>query len=296
MATFPSVSGGDSEVSINQANQWMRSQPWYQSFLAAYRQDPNAVLLTESQRQQLVRTAQANGMVIDEGAIEMDPSGNFNPRGHKMRNALIGLGVAGAAALTGGAALGAFGGAGAGAGAGGLSGLAGASYVVPSAALGAGGGIGGTAAALGAAGAAGAGGLTGLAPASYTVPSATLGAGGGMTGLATAGLAGSGYTVPSATLGANGGIPAGYGAGATGTSLAERMGRPLGRVAAATIPAVVGRALRGSGSGSGSGAGLPPELQQLLQMSLQRMSAQDPLFRSINAQAMAGLPTEYQRS
>lgn len=283
MATFPSVSGGDSEVSINQANQWMRSQPWYQSFLAAYRQDPNAVRLTESQRQQLVRTAQANGMVIDEGAIEMDPSGNFNPRGHKMRNALIGLGVAGAAALTGGAALGAFGGAGAGAGAGGLSGLAGASYVVPSAALGAGGGIGGTAAALGAAGAAGA--IPGSAAAQALVPT-TLG----------------GFTTPGVGMAAT--VP-GVSATAAGTSLAARMGRglanaapALGRTALVAGPALLGRALRGngSGSGSGSGAGLPPELQQLLQMSLQRMSAQDPLFRSINAQAMAGLPTAYQRS
>jgi len=150
---------------------------------------------------------------------------------------------------------------------------------------------------IGAGAAGGAGGMSGLAPASYTVPSATLGAGGGMTGLATAGLAGSGYTVPAATLGANGGIPAGYGAGATatGTSLAERMGRRLGDAALIAGPAIVGRAMSGGGNGGGNAA-LPPELQQLLQMSMQRMTAQDPLFKSINAQAMAGLPTAYQRS
>ena len=40
---------------------------------------------------------------------------------------------------------------------------------------------------------------------------------------------------------------------------------------------------------------MPPELQQLLAMAMQRMSQQEPLFQSINAQAMAGLPTAYQR-
>ncbi len=52
----------------------------------------------------------------------------------------------------------------------------------------------------------------------------------------------------------------------------------------------------GAGGGGGTNTTMPPELQQLLQMSLQRMTAQDPLFKSINAQAMAGLPTAYQRS
>ncbi len=50
------------------------------------------------------------------------------------------------------------------------------------------------------------------------------------------------------------------------------------------------------GNDTGTNTTMPPELQQLLQMSLQRMTSQDPLFRSINAQAMAGLPTAYQRS
>lgn len=64
-----------------------------------------------------MRAAQAHGVVIDEGHIEVDPAGNFNPIGHKMRNFLIGAGIAGAG-LGGAAALGAFGGAGAGVGAG----------------------------------------------------------------------------------------------------------------------------------------------------------------------------------
>jgi len=143
MATIPRVWGGDSEASINSVNQWMRSQPWYLEQLQKWGMDPANVHLSKNQSRQLLQLAQANGAVVDEGHIEVDPAGNFNPKGHKLRNTLIGLGVGGAAALTGGAALGAFGGAGAGAG--GLAGLAGSSYVVPGAALGAAGGVGGAA-------------------------------------------------------------------------------------------------------------------------------------------------------
>lgn len=120
MSMAPRVWGGDSEASINQVNQWMRSQPWYAQQLAAWGQNPNNVHLSQSQAQQLLRMAQANGVQVDQGAIEVDPAGNFNPKGHKLRNTLIAGGIAGAA-LTGGAALGAFGGlggAGAAAGAG----------------------------------------------------------------------------------------------------------------------------------------------------------------------------------
>jgi len=157
MAT-PRVWGGDSEQSINSVNQWMRQQPWYAQALASFGQNPSSVKLSQGQAQQLLRMAQANGVQVDEGSIEVDPAGNFNPKGHKLRNTLIGLGIGGAAALTGGAALGAFGGGGAaGAGAGGMSGLMSASSVVPGAALGAfgGGGAAGAATAAGIAGAAG---------------------------------------------------------------------------------------------------------------------------------------------
>ena len=72
-------------------------------------------------------------------------------------------------------------------------------------------------------------------------------------------------------------------------------GMPLSRLAG-LIPAIAGAAGGFGGSGGGTNTQIPPELQQLLQMSMQRMTAQDPLFKSINAQAMAGLPTAYQRS
>lgn len=113
MATSSRVWQGDSEASINAVNQAMRAQPWYQAFLASIGQSPDAVQLSKAQSRQLLRLAQANGVQVDEGHIEVDPGGNFNPKGHKLRNTLIGVGIGGAAALTGGAALGAFGGAGA---------------------------------------------------------------------------------------------------------------------------------------------------------------------------------------
>jgi hypothetical protein len=128
MADTHRVWKGDSETSIDQTNQWMRAQPWYQQQLQQWGQDPGHPTLSKDQSHQLVRLAQANGAVVDEGNIEVDNHGNFNPIGHKMRNALIAAGVAGAA-LTGGAALGAFGGAGAAGGAGASAAGAGASAV-----------------------------------------------------------------------------------------------------------------------------------------------------------------------
>jgi len=161
MATY-TVNKGDSESSINAVNQWLRVQPWYLQQLAQWGQNPARVKLSKSQSQQLLKLAQAHGAQIDEGAIEVDPGGNFNPKGHKLRNTLIAAGIGGAAALTGGAALGAFGGAGGlGAGAAAAPALGGGSTLAAglggAGALGAGGaGLAGAGAAAGAAGAAGA--------------------------------------------------------------------------------------------------------------------------------------------
>lgn len=105
-----------------------------------------------------------------------------------------------------------------------------------------------------------------------------------------AGLMGSDQVVPDAALGPNGGI----GGRSPGSGGGNGAGAPLSRLAGLLPAALVGVA--GAGGGGGTNTTMPPELQQLLQMSLQRMTAQDPLFKSINAQAMAGLPTAYQRS
>jgi hypothetical protein len=123
--------GQPTEVSIDKVNQWMRSQPWYQGLLKSWGQDPNNVHLNDQQKAQIIRQAQANGVVVDQGNMEVDPSGNFNPVGHKLRNTLIVAGLAaatigtmGAAGAFSGAAAGAMG-AGAGGGAGAAAGTAG---------------------------------------------------------------------------------------------------------------------------------------------------------------------------
>lgn len=105
MDTTPQVRAGDSEDAINQVNQGMRAMPWYRDYLLSIGQSPdNFVHLDKRQAQGLLRAAQANGIQVDEGDVEIDPAGNFNPKGHKMRNALIAAAIAGGVVLTAGAA------------------------------------------------------------------------------------------------------------------------------------------------------------------------------------------------
>lgn len=117
--TAPSLGYGQrAEAPINAVNQWMRTQPWYQSLIRSFGQDPSNVHLSDSQKQAVIRAAQANGVVVDEGhnGQEVDDSGNFQAKSHALRNTLIVAGIAAAALATAGAA-GAFGGAAAGGGA-----------------------------------------------------------------------------------------------------------------------------------------------------------------------------------
>ncbi len=107
--------GKQTEANINDVNTWMRSTPWYQAQMRAWGQDPGHPTLTKSQSQQILKMAQAQGVVVDQKDMEVDNHGNFNPIGHKLRNTLIVAGIAGATLATLGAA-GAFSGA-AGAGA-----------------------------------------------------------------------------------------------------------------------------------------------------------------------------------
>ena len=226
--TDPRVWGGDSEGSIDTVNQWMRAQPWYTQQLHSWGITPGNVNLYDAQRTALLKLAQAHGVVVDEGKIEVDPAGNFNPIGHKLRNTLIGVGLAAGGLGLAGAGAGAFSGSALGAGFPALEG-------------------GGTLAAnLGGAGALGAGG---------------------------AGLAGAG-------------------AGA-----ASRLGWPA-RLALSAIPAATAtlpKLFQGGGDGSGGDSNIPPELSQLLALALKRMTDQGPLAASVNAQALGGLPTIYQR-
>jgi hypothetical protein len=110
-----SVAGGQSEASIDQVNIWMRSQPWWAAIKG------NASNLNDAQKRQILQAAQQNGVQVDEGDIEVDKAGNFNPKGHKLRNTLIVAGIAAATIATMGAA-GAFSGAAAGTMAGGYGG------------------------------------------------------------------------------------------------------------------------------------------------------------------------------
>jgi hypothetical protein len=103
MGTY-NVGSGSTEASIDQVNIWMRSTPWYQNQMRAWGQDPGHPTLSEDQSTQIKRMAQANGVTVDEGNVELDDHGNFNPIGHKLRNTLIVGGVAAATIATMGAA------------------------------------------------------------------------------------------------------------------------------------------------------------------------------------------------
>jgi len=167
------LQGGTTEADIDVVNTWMRSTPWYQQQMKAWGQDPGHPTLTKSQSNTIKNLAQANGVKVDEGDVELDDHGNFNPVGHKLRNTLIVAGIAAATIATMGAA-GAFAGGTAAAGAGGAGAAgggaaaagAGGAGVLGSTAIGSGmiGPIaGGTGLAAGAGTAAGVGGTLGTA-------------------------------------------------------------------------------------------------------------------------------------
>lgn len=188
----PSLGYGQrDDAPIDVVNQYMRSAPWYQALLKSFGQDPNNVHLTDNQKQQVIRAAQANGIVVDEGGDgqEVDDSGNFQAKGHKLRNTLIVAGIAGATIATMGAA-GVFGGA-AGAGAAGAG------------AAGAGAGTGLASTAIGSGFIPAIAGGTGLAAGAGATTSGILGTAGLLGGLKTAkGILGAASSIGSA-FGAN---------------------------------------------------------------------------------------------
>lgn len=273
--------GKQSEARIDQVNQWMRSTPWYQEQMRAWGQDPGHPTLTKQQSAQILRMAQANGVVVDQGDMEIDNHGNFNPRGHKLRNTLIVAGAA-AAALTAGAALGAFGG---GAGAGGGA----AASTVPAAGTAAGGmaGVGGITASPGLAGSLSAGSMIG-GGATTALPNLAAGVG-GMT--AAPGLAG--------TLSEGSMIGGGAAASSIGKNIARTIGTTAADVAGSSFKKQLASALAALGGagvgrmlgGGGSQSSVPPELQQLLQMSIKHQQDLDPLRQNVTRGVNAMLPT-----
>lgn len=182
------------ETTLDAFNQWFRKQPQYFAKLAEMGQDPNNVHLNDQQKQDMVRLAQSMGAVVDEGnsGQEVDDSGNFRNKSHKLRNGLIIGGIAGAALLTAGLA-------------GAFSGAAGVG--------------GGAAGATGATSAAGSG-LAGLAGASGagTLASTTIG-----TGFIPAIAGGTGLAGSAAAAG--GGVAGALGVGSKIASLASGVGK-----------------------------------------------------------------------
>ena len=86
-----------------------------------------------------------------------------------------------------------------------------------------------------------------------------------------------------------------FGPGGGAETTASTSGAPGGIPLkwAKALPVVA--ALKNAPGGGSSTGSMSPELQQLLAQALKRMSEQDGLFSAINRQALAGLPTMYQR-
>jgi hypothetical protein len=91
------------EAQIDQANKAMWAMPWYQDLMRQWGQSPQNTKLSDNQRRIVMDTARQNGFDVSK-EFEVDPSGNFNPKGHKLRNTLIVAGIAGATIATMGAA------------------------------------------------------------------------------------------------------------------------------------------------------------------------------------------------
>ena len=105
-----------SSPEINQFNEGWRSSPIYQQILQQVGVNPSGpIQLSDQQRKQVQLLLEQNGVMLPKGS-EIDPAGNANEPNNKLRNTLIGAGIAGAAATGLGAAgigpmAGAFGGA-----------------------------------------------------------------------------------------------------------------------------------------------------------------------------------------
>jgi len=253
------VLGGSSEASIDQVNIWMRSTPWYQNQMRAWGQDPGHPTLTEWQSQQIKRLAQANGVVVDEGNVELDDHGNFNPIGHKLRNTLIVGGLAAATIATMGAA-GVFAGAGGAAGGGAAVGSAGAAGTAGTLA-----GVEGGAYGLGS------GALAGLG--SGAMGAAGVG-GAGLAGLETAGELGTNFMGGPTTISS---IVGGVGGASHGLSYADllKFGLP-------TIGGIANGLIQAHAEGQASDA-----QQRYLEEALAAAKEKDLYQRGIDKEAVA---------
>lgn len=182
MPTQKSVGHDSHTSSINDFNQAMRGEPWYQQFFASQGLDPNHVKLSKAQRSALEQLVLQEGGVPPDAFNDMmiDPAGNLNTE-HGFASQPTWLKVleiagAGTAAAFGGAAAGGALGAGGGGGTGaGLGASVGAPSALSSSILGGAGAAGGTGAGL---------------AASVGAPAALSSSIGGLGGGAASGVAG----------------------------------------------------------------------------------------------------------
>jgi hypothetical protein len=289
------------EWEIDNFNDWLRQQEWYQQIRSRFGTGD----LSDAQQAQLEQAMRANGVPLAKD-FHIDEGGNINQKSRTRRNLAI-AGIIGGAALTGGGLMGVGPLAGLGGGGAAAGGVAGSAPV-----LGGGttlaanlGGASALPALTGAGVAAGAGAAAAPALGGGTTLAANLGGASAlpsMGGAAAAPALGGGTTL-AANLGSESALPPMAGAaGSAGAGAAmEQAGaagggnwlsenyRDLLRVGAPLGAAAVGRAMsNGGGAGAGS---VPPEMQELLRMSMDRMRQQEPLFQAVSRQALAGLPT-----
>lgn len=95
--SLPKGIGSDAEV--NQANEYARSQPWYQAMLKQWGQDPSNVKLSKDEQQTLLNQMRERGINVSDH-FEVDASGNITPKSGLGKKILIGAAIGGAA-LTG---------------------------------------------------------------------------------------------------------------------------------------------------------------------------------------------------
>jgi hypothetical protein len=222
--------GKPTEATIDQVNIWMRGQPWYQEQMRQWGQDPGHPNLAKSQSEQILRMAQAQGVKVDQGNMEVDDHGNFNPVGHKLRNTLIVAGIA-AAGIAAPYIIPAIAGAGGGgSAAAGLSAVEGGGFGIGS----------GTVAALGTGAMAGVPVAAGTTAAGLTTAGLTAGLG-PSTGANIAGTAAVANSAPA-------GIAAGGGMTAGGGTLANMASRFVNNGGLSDVAGAIGRANTAAGN------------------------------------------------
>lgn len=273
--------GATPQSVLDEFSAWMHEQPWWQAIRATTDGD-----LSDAQRREIARHLMNQEGVVLNDQFHIDEAGNVDQKGTLKRNLGIAAGIA-AGVAGGGYGLGLWGGGAAASGAGGAGSVAGMSPALsPATALSA---NLGTASALPSMAAPGlatlpmGGALPNLQmPVGTTLPGGleTLPAGGTLPNIGRV----AGQKLPTGA--ARNPLTAALSAGAKKLRDNWKKGIPIAALAA-------GRALSpGGNSGAPNGANnLPPELQQMLALSVQRMRDQEPLFQAINRQALAGLPT-----